>query len=496
MTTDLNGCFFGEEGRDVAVQPDGKILLAGATCRAGFADSGFGLIRYNPDGTLDASFGTGGSVTANRNGIGVSSFPSNVDRASGMALQSDGRIVLTGTTRPPATSYDVMLMRFNSDGTLDTTFDTDGIATADVGFEQYASDVLIQPDGKILVGGSQCCPGSFDLFAARFNADGTLDTTFGSSGFAVLSLSAGNDFGRGIALQADGKIVLTGNQDDGNSSTVVRLNADGTLDGTFGTAGIATVDAALGQEAGVNVSIQSDGKIVVSGFADTTSLGAWDYLVFRLDGSGTLDPSFGTGGIVTTDVSGGTDFGYDLLILSNGQIAVSGGATGAALDFRVVLYNSDGSLDSGFGTGGISEAANFGQNDQGFAIALQADGNFVVGGGEGIANFAIARYIGPPTAPPDSDGDGVADDDDLFVNSNTDPTVAIGGCNSGVTNVQVGGGANMNDLISAAADDATNHGAFVSAVSKLANQWKKDGLISGKEKAKITSCAARSEVGK
>jgi len=100
---------------------------------------------------------------------------------------------------------------------------------------------------------------------------------------------------------------------------------------------------------------------------------------------------------------------------------------------------------------------------------------------------------GPTT---DTDGDGVDDDEDAFINSNEDPTVAIGGCESGVANVQVGGGANMNDLIGAAAAEATNHGAFVKAVSKLANEWKKDGLISGKEKGKITSCAARSDVGK
>ena len=297
-------------------------------------------------------------------------------------------------------------MRFNSgDGSLDTTFDTDGIAQNNFSFFDVSTDVLLQPDGNIVVAGSRCCPGAWDILVSRFNADGTVDTAFGSdgNGSVVVSPSAGNDFGNGMALQTDGKIVVVGSASISSESgeiAVVRMNANGTLDTSFGSGGIVTADAVTGQsEAGRNVSIQSDGKIVVAGFANVS--GTAKYLVFRLDGSGTLDSSFGTGGVATTDVSGGADEGFDLLILSNGKIAVAGGAAG---HFRVVLYNTDGSLDSGFGTGGISEAADFNTSlDRAFGIALQTDGNLVVGGGSFPPfNFYIARYVGPPAAPPDS----------------------------------------------------------------------------------------------
>ena len=186
------------------------------------------------------------------------------------------------------------------------------------------------------------------------------------------------------------------------------MNGDGSLDTTFGTGGIVRVDVTGDSEEGRAVGIQSDGKIVVAGCLRSSLSDCReqfnnpaDFLVFRLDASGNLDPSFGSGaGFVTTDVSPlpaqTSDSAFDLLILPNGKIAVAG-RSGRG-QFRVVMYASDGTLDSGFGAGGISELAEFNvTSNQANGMALQADGNLVVGGSRGTNNgFAIVRYIGSP----------------------------------------------------------------------------------------------------
>ena len=153
------------KGADVAVQPDQQLLLTGTS------SLGTSLIRYNPDGTLDASFGTGGVFTPGPVG----------SEGHGIALQPDGKIVVAGYHRI-VNIANFMVWRFNTDGSLDTTFDTDGIAQNNFSAFDLGEDVLIQPDGKILVAGRRCCPGAFDFLVSRFNADGSADTAFGTAG--------------------------------------------------------------------------------------------------------------------------------------------------------------------------------------------------------------------------------------------------------------------------------------------------------------------------
>ena len=189
VRTDLQNCLnnFGDEGTDVAVQSDQQLLLAGTSC------VGASLIRYNPDGTLDNSFGTGGVVTPG---------PA-LTQSHGMALQDDGKIVLAGFLRSGNVS-NFMVWHFNSsDGSLDTTFDTDGIAQNDFSAFDEATSVLIQPDGKIVVAGHRCCPPrpTNDFLVSRFLANGAPDTTFGSdsNSSVVIILTTNHDNAWGMA---------------------------------------------------------------------------------------------------------------------------------------------------------------------------------------------------------------------------------------------------------------------------------------------------------
>src|SRR5262249_14973751 len=279
------------------IQPDGRIIAAGGSASRGIYDADdFALVRYNIDGTLDKRFGTDGIVRTD--------FFGDQDYINAIALQSDGKIVAAGRARRGTDIY-FGLARYNTDGSLDDTFGAGGkVITSFAAHSDDAHAVVIQADGRILVGGvaEDTLPGrSVSYFAlARYNTDGSLDASFGTRGKVM------NDFDGMITrlvLQRDGKIIAGGTittRDTNSDFALARYNQDGSLDMTFGESGKVTTDFNKWGDFLSALGLQADGKIVVAGDVDPpdplhndSRLG-----LARYNPNGSLDNTFGTGGKV------------------------------------------------------------------------------------------------------------------------------------------------------------------------------------------------------
>ena len=240
---------------------------------------------------------------------------------------------------------------------LDATFGAGGKVATVLGKGQGEA-IAIQPDGSIVVAGRALGESSFDFAVLRYLANGSLDTSFGSGGVATVDLAAGSDDEAfGVALQADGKIVVVGKTRVGGGTDdfgVARWHPDGTLDDTFGTAGVTTTDIAGGHDGAQGVAIQADGAIVAAGNAGNGPDN--DFGVVRYLPDGTLDAGFGSGGKVTTTIGGMTDLAQAIALTADGAIVVVGRVApdgGSASDFGLVRYLADGTPDPAFGDGGI-----------------------------------------------------------------------------------------------------------------------------------------------
>jgi uncharacterized delta-60 repeat protein len=372
VTTDFGGF---DSAQALAIQSDGKIVAAGS------AGGDFALARYNADGSLDSTFGSSGKVTTDFGGF---------DAASAVAIQPDGRIVAAGRTE----GGDFALTRYNSNGSLDTTFGGGGKVTTDFGGFDAAFGVALQADGKIVAAGQGGPGGGFAL--ARYNTDGSLDLSFGSGGKVTTHFTSGVEVVIAVAIQLDGKIVVTGQAFAGGFQqfALARYNPDGSLDTSFASGGILTTDFALGSGFGGALVIQPNGKIVAAGRAGS------DFVVARYNADGSPDATFGSGGKVTTDFGGVVfDAAFGVALQSNGKIVAAGAlfnSFGSSADFALARYMPDASLDPSFGGGGKVTTA-FGGFDVASAVALQADGKIVAAGTGGSgSDFALARYEGDP----------------------------------------------------------------------------------------------------
>ena len=375
VTTDVGGT--GGAGA-VAIQSDGKIVVAGVS------DGDVTLFRYNSNGALDSIFSGDGKVVTN---VGDTSS------ASEIAIQSDGKIVVAGSSQLGDSR--ILLIRYNSNGSLDTTFSGDGIATIDVSEgEDRASAVAIQSDGKIVAAGLTEAPnGTFNIILLRFNSNGTLDTTFSGDGIVVTDLTPSDDIASGVAIQSNNRIVVVGRTGGllaANGDIVLaRYNSNGALDTSFGAGGVSIRDLG-GNESATALAIQSDGKIVTAG-----PTGNGDFLLLRSNSDGTLDNTFGGGdGVVTTDFSSGTGGARAVAIQADGKIVAAGLASGSSsTDFAIARYNSNGTLDATFSGDGIL-TTNFSSNSSDFAnaMAIQQHNGRIVAAGSSSVNFALARY--------------------------------------------------------------------------------------------------------
>ncbi len=386
-----------DNGNSIAIQPDGKIIVAGTMFNG--SDNDFALTRYNSDGSLDNTFNGNGKLNTD---IIVDTFGGNEDEVYDVAIQSDGKIVVVGYTSTTASGIDYFaVVRYNPDGSLDSLFSNDGMTTVSFGTDyQQASGVVIQPDGKIVVVGNveNFDTGAIDFAVARYNTDGSLDNTFDGDGTLTTDFNnGGNDLARDVAIQSDGKIVVVGYTDDfiDGDIALARYNTDGSLDTSFDTDGKLTTDFGVGYDYGYAVTIQSDGKILVAGQVSDASLDNFGLVRYNTDGS--FDTSFDLDGKVLTNFTS-YSYGYDMALQSDGKILVGGTTYNPTLTknvFAIAKYNSDGSLDTSFNsTGKVTTSFSSGDAD-GRGIALQSDGKILLAGTSyngSNDDFAIVRY--------------------------------------------------------------------------------------------------------
>jgi uncharacterized delta-60 repeat protein len=377
---------FEDEAHAVAIQGDGKIVAAGSAADSQGLPEFFALARYNTDGSLDFSFGPNGTV--------ITDLAPGFDRAFGVVIQPDGKLVTAGCVSCFSASAEFALVRYNSNGSLDTSFDGDGIVTTDfVGDEDLASDVTIQADGKIVAAGTVLVSGiGYDFGVARYNSDGSLDSTFDGDGRVTTDLSFNDDHAHDVAIQQDGNILVVGTADV-QQFALARYLTDGSLDATFDGDGIVTTDFDGSEDRALGIAIQGDGKIVAAGLAEIA--GNYDFGLARYLTDGSLDLTFDSDGKATTDFGGG-DHAGGVAIQGDGRIVAAGSTdTFPAPDFALARYRTDGSLDPLFSGDGMV-TTDFDYQDRANAIALQADGKIVAVGTAShpatIDDFALARY--------------------------------------------------------------------------------------------------------
>jgi uncharacterized delta-60 repeat protein len=389
----------------VAIQSDGKIVAAGEGVHS------FAVARYNTDGSLDTTFGTGGKVE-------TTFGKENQDSVRAIAIQSDGKIIAVGGTNSlvgTRASYNSFaIARYNTNGTLDTSFgpNHNGLITTTIQGNDFAFGVVIQPDGKIVVAGSaSSAPSTTNSEAlVRYNSDGTLDTSFGHGGIITMAIAPGlsQSFGS-VALEtinvggtptteivASGPLPKTG-------TVLARFNLNGSLDPSFGSGGTVILQTVNPVVVVPSLAIQPDGKIVAAGVV-TNAQGIYDAAVARFNIDGTLDttsfnPNGPTPGVVDLGVPGLAD---RAALQPDGKIVVGGYANSQLMVAR--LNGADGSLDTTFGTNGISLKTLPG-NPSAKGMALQSDGKIVtVGVATGLSGsqdgyFAVARFLGDPPPP-------------------------------------------------------------------------------------------------
>ena len=398
----------------VAIQADGKLVVVGTTYQDNdFSGEDFAVARYNPDGTLDKTFGAGGKVQTD--------FPGLAAVASSVVVQPDGKIVVAGGAFLLFTfAGDFKVARYNPDGSLDTSFGDGGIVTTTFPEGSYAFDVALQADGKIIAAGTVFVdfnPGessNTDFALARYNPDGTPDATFGNGGQVSTDFLGLEDDAFSILIQLDGKIVAVGSANDPATFydfAAVRYLSNGTLDTTFGVAGKVHTDFGdQNFDRARSAALQPDGRIVAAGFAISQNGGVQNFAVARYTSNGVLDTSFGADGITQIDFGSCCQSANKVLLQPNGEIITIGYANteGPDSDFLLARLTSEGSLDPTFGAGGKVRTSFGDLNGGANGAVFQPDGKIVAVGFQAtglelFADFALARYLdgaGPPPPTP------------------------------------------------------------------------------------------------
>lgn len=326
----------GNTVKDLIILPNGKILLTGSTSLDKFV-----LIRLEVDGLLDSSFGEGGILT-------TSISNTNTDQSNAMVTQADGKILLAGNSIGNITT-----VRYNIDGTLDNTFGNEGIVITSNNTEyEHATSIALQEDGRYFVSGGFSTDDGWDALLIKYNSDGSIDNSFGTMGSIIISdIIPGNDnnFVSEIAIQSNGKVLVTGRSSDGFNSEMflLRYNADGTLDASFDNDGVLLFDLGEEYDSGNTVIVQPDEKILVAGKSDS------NIIILRINLDGTLDSAFGDNGIVISTVSSSTASANDMILDTDGNIVLVGHASTpvsysfvTARYFSGLLNNIDFTLDN------------------------------------------------------------------------------------------------------------------------------------------------------
>jgi uncharacterized delta-60 repeat protein len=377
VTTDFGG---GDQAAALVLQPDGKLVAAGSLSTPFIQ---FALARYMPDGSLDSSFGSGGKVTTNFSGA-----------ATALVLQPDGKLVAAGFTNFPSDfalaryngdgSLDAS---FGTGGKVQTNFGGSSHSAT-------ASALVRQPDGKLVVAGSffDGVNGNFAL--ARYSADGILDAGFGSGGLVLTPIGTSIADVGSLLLQPDGMLVVAGFASIASEQSFVlaRYDANGASDPNFGIGGKVLGPRASTGAAISDAVVLPDGKLLAAGVMSDGTGGSFTLVRYNADGS--VDASFGTGGKAAVKVNDGSA-NTGRMVVQNGKFVVAGTTPFGLNSFTLVRFNADGTLDAGFGVGGIVLTAFSRGDATAAGLVLQPDGKLVAAGtlSDGIsADFALVRY--------------------------------------------------------------------------------------------------------
>ena len=404
-------------GRSVIVQADGKILVAGySDLGRNNGDADFAVVRYNIDGTLDATFGSNGKVTT---AVGNPAWGG--DYAYRVGLAADGSIIVSGScstlTGSNTKSRDFAIVKYKANGTIDTSFSSDGIATATIGTaDDQGTCQYVQLDGKILIGGwsigNSNNPDQYYFSIVRYNPDGSLDQTFGSGGKVASAINVNWQWPtnsqwnigdvRDMIEQSDGKIIMAGSianqpwvtydkngkpEATGGTFSFIarRFNIDGTIDDSFGVNGSTIINSTVGICQAV--VIQGDGKILLGGWgANGSNPSDFNFQITRLNTDGSIDQTFNNNGILTVDFNNGRDYLFDMKIRNDGVLVVSGFTEQNASDDLALALIGTNNNDILTGTLNVDVFYGNAGND----TIIGGAGNDYINGGDGLdtANYS------------------------------------------------------------------------------------------------------------
>ena len=397
---DLDPTFGGGDG--VATTPIGTVdqafgmtidpsgrILVAGSAFAASTKKDFAVARYDAGGSLDATFGGGDGVVTTNFATG------SYDEALDVSVDAAGSVVVAGTSTT-GTQSDVAVARYLDDGSLDAAFDGDGKVVTDVGGGADAGNALaITADDGVVVAGGAFTGSTTDFAAVRYTAAGALDASFDGDGIVTTDFVGGNDVATGIAVDAGGNYVVGGSAENGTNKddfALARYDASGALDPTLDADGKVVT---TGNDQARDLAIDATGRIVLAGSAFTGS--TLDFALLRFRANGSIDTTFGTHGRVTTAIGTGSDVAEAVAIDGNGTIVAAGSAaSGTERDIAVARYTPNGTPLRIFGTGGTI-ATNIGPSDSGRDVAFDASGDILVAGyatTDANADFATLRYLG------------------------------------------------------------------------------------------------------
>ena len=396
----------GDRFLSVTVGKDGKVYGVGFVAPGG--DQAMAVGRIKADGTLDPTFSDDGIATVN-----VAAGGKTGEQSRGVAVQSTGKIVVAGPFEHDPTAAgdaardtDIALTRFDATGKVDTSFGTGGTTKVDMGAGAFVPPaagstattnsvvgdtmwgLTVLPDDKLIAVGAKLAKGEgrtdLDWALMRFTADGALDPTFADGGTLTIDVNGGNESPRQAVVQPDGKVVMAGYTRTTATPPVVvpslvRVMPNGTLDPSFGTGGIAQAELLPAVAEAYEVGMQGD-KYVITGYGRATADEKVDLIAARFTADGQWDKSFGTDGMVRINIAGEDDRGRDLVALPDGRILIAGSGKPDATNINamLVLLDQNGALDPSFGTGGILQVDLGGPADSFFGVALTPDGKHAI----------------------------------------------------------------------------------------------------------------------
>lgn len=381
-----------DSGNAVAVQTDGKIVVVGSSQDPNdYSKNQFVFSRYLENGALDSTFGIGGQAAV--------SFGSDEATALDIAIQPDGKILAVGYASA-GSAYSMAVTRINSNGTLDSGFRGGGKFLIDVtdNTDDDGKGIALAPDGTFyVVGSGNFAPDDKDFMVLKFKANGDNDLSFSGDGLRLTHFGVGEDGANAAVVQPDGKVVVVGYADAGakDNFAVARYLTNGSLDPDFAGGAYTTISVGTVYDEATGVALTPDGKIVIGGNSGTGSGNAW--AAVRLTSAGLPDATFDNDGKASFKI-GTDDRVWGLIVRRDGKVVMAGNIMLSGVnDPALVQFNSNGSVDLGFGVGGYVRT-HIGTNGDYFGVAEAPDGKIATtGGSEG--DTIVARYLGEYVAP-------------------------------------------------------------------------------------------------